>query len=94
LILRPASDDAQFILPVIANRFSPRAASAVVHIPQLGGARCCRGPKIKSRHHLAPQKASIPKLKYEALEISEDRGPFERKVLMCYSYFGPIWKQF
>jgi len=29
-------------------------------------------------------------LKYEALEISEVRGPFETKVLMHYSYFGPF----
>jgi len=27
-------------------------------------------------------------IEYEALEISEVRGPFERKVLMHYSYFG------
>jgi len=32
-------------------------------------------------------------LKYGALEISEVKGPFERKVLIHYSYFGPIWKQ-
>jgi len=38
-----------------------------------------------------PKKASIPKLEYEALEISEVRGPFERKV--HYSYFGaPLLK--
>jgi len=37
-----------------------------------------------------PEKASIHKLKYEALEISEVGGPFERKVLMHYSYIGPL----
>jgi len=31
--------------------------------------------------------------KYEALEISEVMGPFERKVLIHYSFFGPLWKQ-
>jgi len=31
-----------------------------------------------------PEKVLIPKLKYEALEISAVRGPFERKVLMHY----------
>jgi len=63
--------------------------------PPIGeGARCHKGPKIQSRHHLAPQrKLRSPKLKYEALEISEPRRPFERKVLMNYSYFGPLWKQ-
>jgi len=43
---------------------------------------------------LRPQrKLRSPKLKYEALEISEIRPPFERKVLTHYSYFGPPWKQ-
>jgi len=52
------------------------------------------GPKFQSRHHLGSQrKLRSPKLKYESLEISEVRGPFERKVLMHYSYFGPLWKQ-
>jgi len=36
------------------------------------------------------EKASIPKLKYEALEIGEVGGPFERKVLIHYSYFVPL----
>ena len=46
------------------------------------------GPKFQSCHHLALQrKLRSPKLEYEALEIIEVRGPFERKV--HYSYFGP-----
>ena len=63
--------------------------------PPIGGSpRCHRGPKIQSRHHFATQrKLRSPKLKYEALEFSNIRGPFERKVLMHYSYFGPLWKQ-
>jgi len=49
------------------------------------------GPKFSPvTTYSPPEKASIPKLKYEALEISEVRGPFERKVLMHYSYFGPL----
>jgi len=37
--------------------------------------------KIQSRHHLAPQrKLWTPKLKYDALEIREVRGRFERNV--------------
>jgi len=48
-----------------------------------------RGPKIPVPSPLSPpEKASIPKLKYEALEISEVSGPFEGKV--HYSFFGPI----
>jgi len=58
----------------------------------IGGPRCHRGPKIQSRHHFAPQrKLRSPKFKYEALEISEARGPFERKE--HYNYFGPFPKQ-
>jgi len=37
-----------------------------------------------------PKKASTPKLKNEALEITEVGGPFETKVLMQYSCFGPM----
>jgi len=59
--------------------------------PQLGGPHCRRVSKFQSRHHLAPQrKPRFPKLKNEALEISEVRGPFEIKVLMHYSFFGPL----
>jgi len=59
-----------------------------------GGVTLLQGPKIQSRHYLAAQrKLRFPKLKYEALEINEVRGPFERKVLMRYSYFGPLRKQ-
>jgi len=50
--------------------------------PELGGARCHKGHKIQSRHNSVPQrKLRSPKLKYEAQEISEVRGLFERKVL-------------
>ena len=78
--------------------------------PNWGGPRCHSGPKIKSRDHLDPQrKLRSSKLKYEALEISEVISlwkPFERKVLLHYSYtfenklfthynccWGPLWKQ-
>jgi len=37
-----------------------------------------------------PEKTSIPKWKHGALKISEVRGPFERKVLMHYSYLSPF----
>jgi len=44
---------------------------------------------MQSRHHFATQrKLRSPNLKYEALEISEVSGPFERIVLMHCSYFG------
>ena len=61
--------------------------------PEFGGARCHRGRKIQSRHHLDPRESFDPKLKYETLEISEVRGRFERKVLMHCNYIGPLWKQ-
>jgi len=70
-----------------------RAVSAALHTPQLGVQRCHRGPKFQSRYHLVPQrKPRFPKLKNETLETSEVRGPFETKVLMHYSFFGPILK--
>jgi len=62
--------------------------------PPIGGPTLSQEPKIQSRHHLAPQKKlRPPKLKYETLEISEVGGPFKRKVLIHYSYFGPLSKQ-
>jgi len=72
------------------------AVSAALHTPQLGGSHTATGgPKFQTRHHLAPQRklASTPKLQYEAREINKVRGPFEKKVLMHYSYFGPLSKQ-
>jgi len=57
--------------------------------PNWGAHAVTGGPIFQSRHHLAPQrKLRSPKLKYEVLEISEVKGPFERKV--HYSYFGPL----
>jgi len=58
--------------------------------PPIGVAHAVTGgPKFQSRQHLAPQrKLRSRKLKYEALEISEVRGRFERKV--HYSFFGPL----
>jgi len=55
--------------------------------PPIGGTHAVtRGPVPSPLS--TPEKASIPKLEYEALEISEVRGSFERKV--DYSYFGPL----
>jgi len=60
--------------------------------PNWGANAVTGGPKFQSRHHLAPQRRlRSPKLKYEALEISDVRVPFERKV-HC-SYFRPLWRQ-
>ena len=60
--------------------------------PPIGAANAVTGgPKLQSRHHLAPQRKSrSPKLKYEALEISKVRGSFERKVLTHCTFFGPF----
>jgi len=52
-----------------------------------------RGPKFILVTTYPPEKASIPKLKYEALEISEVGGAFERKVLIHCSSFGLLSKQ-
>jgi len=66
-----------------------RAASAALHTPQLGG-MLSQGPKIQSSHHFAPKKPSIPKLKYEALEISEVGGPLKEKYLYITVILGPF----
>jgi len=73
------------------TRLKTRAVSAALHTPQLGGGTLSQGGKnsVPSRLRF-PEKASIPKLKYEALEISEVTGHFERNVLMRYSFFGPL----
>ena len=63
-------------------------------IPPIGGPTLSQRPKIQSRHHLAPKESfDPPKLKCETLEISDIGGSFERKLLMRYSYFRPLWKQ-
>jgi len=62
--------------------------------PPIGGATLSQGAQNSVPSRLSTQeKASIPKLKYEALEINGVRGSFERKVLMYYSYFGPLRKK-
>jgi len=64
-----------------------RAVIAALHAPNWAGHAATRGPKFspvttQSRHHTVPQrKLRSLKLNYEALEISELRGPFERRVL-------------
>jgi len=61
-------------------------------IPPNWGAHAVTGAQNSVPSPLStPKKALIPKLKYEALEISEVRGPFERKVHS--SYFGPLGKE-
>jgi len=61
--------------------------------PQLGGT-LSQGAQNSVLSPLSlPEKASISKLQYQALDINEVRGPFERKVLMHYSYFEPLSKQ-
>jgi len=69
-----------------------RAVSAALHTSQLGGPTLSQGAQNSSPSPVSTrEKASIPELEYEALEISEVKGPFERKV-HC-SCFGPLWKQ-
>jgi len=67
-----------------------RAVSAALHAPQLGGPTLSQEPKIQSRHHLTPRKSFDPQIEiWKALEISEVKGPIERKYLH-YSCFGPL----
>ena len=58
--------------------------------PPIGGPTLSQGPKIQSHHHLTPRKSFDPQIEiWKALEISEVKGPIERKYLH-YSYFGPL----
>jgi len=60
-------------------------------IPPIGGARYHSGPKNSVPSPLSPpKKASYPKLKDEALEISEVEERFESKMLIYYIYFGTL----
>jgi len=59
-------------------------------IPPIGGHAVAGAQNSFPSPLSRPKKASTPKFKYEALEISEVGGPFERKVLIHYSYFGPL----
>ena len=62
--------------------------------PPIGGGHAVTGDQNSVPSSLSPKRMlRSPKLKYEALEINEIRGPFERKVLMRYSYFGVLWEQ-
>jgi len=64
-------------------------------IPPIGEAHAVTGgPKFSPvTTESSREKLRSPKLKYEALEICEVSRPFERKVLMHYSYVGPLSKQ-
>jgi len=78
---------------VVQNRIS-----RTPYHPIVGAHAVTGGPKFQSRHYLAPQrKLRSPKLKHEALEISEVKGPlkeswitvilvpFESKVFSHYN---------
>jgi len=69
----------------------PRAVSAALHTPQLGGPTLSQEAQNSVPSPLStPEKASIPKLKHEALEISEVRGPFEKKCFCITITLGPF----
>jgi len=79
----------------MTDRESHQAEPYQLHsIPPNWEATLSQGAQNSVRSPLiTPEKAAIPKLKHEALEISKVRGPFARKALMHYSYFRPLWKQ-
>jgi len=82
------------MLPAVIFQLRPEPYQPL-SIPPFGGATLLQGAQNSVPSPLSPTaKSSIPELKYEALEISEVRRPFERKVLMYYRYFGPLSKQF
>jgi len=64
------------------SRISRTAYFPIVGHPAIGAQYSDPSPFSHPEKASSPQ---IPKLKYEALEISEVGGPFERKVLIHYS---------
>jgi len=83
----PVQAQTRLLLPnaYVHTVYITRTVSVALHTLQFGE------PKIQSSHRLAIQrKLRPPKLKYEALEISEVGGHFERKVITHYSYYGPL----
>jgi len=66
-----------------------RAVSAALH-PPIGGHAVTWAENSVPLPLSLQRKLRPPMLKYEALEISEVGGHFERKVLIHYSYFGPL----
>jgi len=78
----------------LRGRYNQNSISRTPYPPIGWDQRCHRSPKSSPSSLIPPKKASTPKLKCEALEISEVGGPFERKVLIRYScYWGPLWKR-
>jgi len=70
-----------------------RAVSAALHTPQLGGPTLSQGAQNSVLFPLStPEKASIPKVKYETLEISEGRGPLTESAY-ALQLLWPLWKQ-
>jgi len=69
-----------------------RAVSATLHTPNWGEPTLSQGAQNSVPYPLSPQrKFQSPKLKYEALEISEVMWPFEIKVLRCITVtLGPF----
>jgi len=61
-----------------------RAVSAALHTPNWGDT-LSQGAQNSVSSPINPPE--VPKLKYEALEISEVGGPFERKVLIPLQLF-------
>jgi len=70
-----------------AERYQPHSTPPTRGHAVTGAQNSVQSPLTPER------KRRLPKLKYEALEISEVGEHFERKVLIQYSYFGPLSKQ-
>jgi len=91
------TEDAHFALCLEAHLFAllaciPNTAVGSRKICSASQSRISRNPtpQVEEPTLISPKKVLTPKFKYEALDISEIGGPFERKVLIHYSYFRPI----
>ena len=59
--------------------------------PPIGGPTLSQGPKIQSRHHLAPQRKLRPsKSKYEALQLTEVGGLWKKSAYTLQLLWVPL----
>jgi len=57
------------------------------------GGTLSQGAKIQLRRQLAPKESFDPQIVIWSTWNLWSWGPFQRKVLIHYSYLGPLWKQ-
>jgi len=81
LLTQCSSTVKQFLLVI------SRAVSAALHTPQLGGTLPQEAQNLVPSPLSPPEKASMPQMTYEAVEISEVKEPLEKKSAYALQLF-------